>query len=94
MITLLAIGTFLIAFWTMIPQIIAIKKYQDNPKALEGVSLLSLAIIIIDYIAWSIYGIMVNAWAIWIPSVVGIALTIITVYMLIKVISQGQRINQ
>lgn len=85
MITLLAWATFLIAFWTMIPQIRSIQRYSDDPTALRGVSMLSLIIITVDYVCWTGYGLLTAAWAIWIPSAAGIVLTALTIFMLVRV---------
>ena len=85
----LAWGTFLIAFWTMLPQMRSIWKFRASPAALRGVSMLSLIIITVDYVAWSWYGLLVGAWAIWIPSVTGVVLTAITIAMLLRVRARG-----
>lgn len=82
---MLAWSTFLIAFWTMIPQIRSIRTYSHDAEALRGVSMVSLIVIGIDYAGWSAYGLLTAAWAIWIPSVFGVLATVITVIMLAKV---------
>ena len=51
--------------------------------------MLSLIIITVDYVAWSWYGLLVSAWAIWIPSVAGVVLTAITIAMLLRVRARG-----
>lgn len=51
--------------------------------------MLSLIIITVDYVAWSWYGLLVGAWAIWIPSVTGVVLTAITIAMLLRVRTRG-----
>lgn len=93
-VNLLAWGTFLIAFWTMLPQMRSIWKFRDSPAALRGVSMLSLIIVTVDYVAWSWYGLLVSAWAIWIPSVAGVALTAITIAMLLRVRTRGASLEE
>ncbi|WP_341855754.1 hypothetical protein [Brachybacterium sp. GPGPB12] len=88
MTAVLAWSTFLIAFWTLVPQTISIHRYRHEPEALRGVSMLSLSVIVVDYIGWSAYGILTAAWALWIPSVIGAVLTIVTVVSLLRVRSR------
>lgn len=90
----LAWGTFLIAFWTMLPQMRSIWKFRASPAALRGVSMLSLIIVTVDYVAWSWYGLLVDAWAIWIPSVAGVILTAITIVMLLRVRTRGASLEE
>ena len=73
----------------MLPQMRSIWKFRASPAALRGVSMLSLTIITVDYVAWSWYGLLVGAWAIWIPSVTGVVLTAITIAMLLRVRTRG-----
>lgn len=81
----MAWGTFLIAFWTMIPQIQSIRRYAGLPGALEGVSMISLVVIAVDYVLWTVYGWHTGAWAIWIPSLFGVFATAVTIVMLVRV---------
>ncbi|MGP5288467.1 hypothetical protein ACTXL6_00230 [Brachybacterium tyrofermentans] len=84
----LAWSTFLIAFWTLVPQTLSIHRYRHEPEALRGVSMLSLSVIVVDYIGWSAYGILTAAWALWIPSVIGAVLTFVTIVLLLHVRSR------
>lgn len=85
----LAWATFLIAFWTLIPQITSIHRFRHDPEALRGVSLISLLVIVVDYTGWSAYGILTAAWALWIPSVFGAVATVITIVLLVRVRARG-----
>lgn len=84
MTAVLAWATFLIAFWTLIPQMLSIHRFRHEPEALRGVSMLSLQVVVLDYICWSAYGILTAAWAIWISSAIGAILTVATIVLLLK----------
>lgn len=82
---LLSWAVFIIAFWSLIPQLFSLRKYRDNPTAIEGISLLSLWVVTLDYGLWTTYGILSSSWAIWIPSAVGIVLTLATIALTVSV---------
>lgn len=85
LIPFLSLAVFVIAFWSLIPQLISLRKYRSNPIAIEGLSLFSLWVVSIDYILWTAYGGLVSSWAIWIPSAFGVILTLVTISLTVIV---------
>lgn len=85
LIPILSWAVFLIAFWSLVPQLFSLRKYRNNPIAIEGLSLLSLWVVSIDYVLWTAYGALVSSWAIWIPSAFGVILTLATIALTLSV---------